>query len=81
MRSLADPPELLSVKQVARRFGVAEGTVWRWEKTGRIPTALRLSRSFVRWRKQDLEQFEDALAKQSTPHAPREDGRLSSRGA
>src|SRR5438132_13259 len=33
---------LLTVQQVAKRYGIGRRTVWRWEATGRIPRSLVL---------------------------------------
>jgi predicted DNA-binding transcriptional regulator AlpA len=51
----ADANKLLSIKQVARRYGVARSTVWRWEATGLIPRGLRISRGTVRWLAAEIE--------------------------
>jgi predicted DNA-binding transcriptional regulator AlpA len=52
---ITDPAKLLSIKQVARRYGVARSTVWRWEATGLIPRGLRISRGTVRWVATEIE--------------------------
>lgn len=46
--------QLLTVKQVARRFAVSTATVWRLAKTHDIPQPIRIGRS-VRWRASDLD--------------------------
>lgn len=52
-------PELLTVRDVARRLRVAPRTVWRWSKTGELPPPLRLgpTRRTVRWKAVDIDDF------------------------
>jgi len=45
---------------VARLCGVSPVTVWRWSKSGRLPTPRRLSEGVTVWNVGDLRQ---ALAK------------------
>jgi prophage regulatory protein len=52
---------LLTIQQVARRFGVAVRTIWRWEANGQIPRGVRLTRGTVRWREQDIERHVASL--------------------
>jgi predicted DNA-binding transcriptional regulator AlpA len=54
-------PRLLTVQQVAKQFGVAERTVWRWEALGTIPRGLRLTRNTVRWRAEEIDGHIAAL--------------------
>lgn len=37
--------------------GVDRKTLWVWEKRGKVPPAIRLSRSVQGWRKSTLEAF------------------------
>jgi predicted DNA-binding transcriptional regulator AlpA len=53
-RSLPATRQLLSAKQVARRYDVAVRTIWRWEMEGRIPRAVRVTRGTVRWREEEI---------------------------
>jgi predicted DNA-binding transcriptional regulator AlpA len=53
---------LLSVKQVARKYGVTQQTIWRWEKKGRIPRGARLTSQTVRWREDVIDQHLSSLA-------------------
>jgi predicted DNA-binding transcriptional regulator AlpA len=53
---------LLTVQQVAKHFGVAERTVWRWEALGTLPRGLRLTRNTVRWREEEIERHVASLA-------------------
>jgi excisionase family DNA binding protein len=52
--------QLLTTRQVARRFGVDRSTVNRWVKQGRIP-AINTPGGQCRYRQADIEQ---ALSKQ-----------------
>jgi predicted DNA-binding transcriptional regulator AlpA len=58
-------PRLLTVQQVAKHFGVAERTVWRWEALGTFPRGLRLTRNTVRWREEEIERHVASLGRQS----------------
>ncbi len=46
------------VRKVAKRFGVARSTIWRWLDEGSFPTPYRFGRLTVRWHEEDLKQFE-----------------------
>jgi predicted DNA-binding transcriptional regulator AlpA len=48
--------KLLTIDQVASRYGVAARTIWRWEALGHIPRAVRMTRATVRWRADDIEK-------------------------
>jgi prophage regulatory protein len=54
-------PRLMTIQQVAQRFGVGKGTIWRWESEGRIPRAIRVTRRTVRWREADIDAHVAAL--------------------
>jgi predicted DNA-binding transcriptional regulator AlpA len=58
-------PPLLTVQQVARQFGVAARTVWRWEALGTIPRGLRLTRNTVRWRAEEIDGHVAALGRRT----------------
>jgi predicted DNA-binding transcriptional regulator AlpA len=47
---------LLTIQQVAKRYGVAVRTIRRWEANDQIPRGVRLTRLTVRWREQDIEK-------------------------
>jgi excisionase family DNA binding protein len=47
---------LLTIQQVARRYGVAIRTIRRWEAQGQIPRGVRVTRGTVRWREADIER-------------------------
>lgn len=51
-------PKYLSAKQVAEMFSISRVTVWRWVRSGRLPTPIKLSPSCSRWRIADLEALE-----------------------
>ena len=56
---MSDPSahtRLLTVLQVAQRYGIATRTAWRWEAVGRIPRGLRLTASTVRWREDEIDR-------------------------
>ncbi len=57
-------PESANVRLpvVAALCGVSPVTVWRWSKSGRLPTPRRLSEGVTGWNVGDLRQ---ALAKQA----------------
>jgi predicted DNA-binding transcriptional regulator AlpA len=53
------PIELLSLEQVAERYGVAVRSIQAWTKRNEgFPRPLRFSRRILRWRLVDLEAFE-----------------------
>lgn len=48
-----------SVDQVAQRYGVHRGTIWRWLKSNLMfPRPVRLSPGCTRWRLSDVEAWE-----------------------
>jgi predicted DNA-binding transcriptional regulator AlpA len=49
-------PRLLTIQQVAKRFGVSVRTIWRWEAAKRIPRGVRLTSATVRWWEDDIER-------------------------
>lgn len=61
------PPaeELLSVKQVARRWNVGVATIWRWSANGTMPEVVRLGPGITRWRYSDIVAHEAAGQKRS----------------
>ena len=62
---------LLTVQQVAKRYGIGRRTVWRWEATGRIPRGVRLGHLTVRWRAEDIEQHLASLVPSKPAPRPR----------
>jgi prophage regulatory protein len=55
---LRPPCKMLSMKEVARRLGFTDRTIWRWVKKGRFPQPLRFSAAAIRWRAEDIERIE-----------------------
>ena len=49
-------------KDLASRYSVTRGTIWRWAAEGRIPQPLKLTPGCARWRIVDLESFEQAVS-------------------
>lgn len=51
MPALAAPPGaiLITVAQVAMKYGVGERTIWRWEEEGRIPRRKVSEPKNVKW--------------------------------
>jgi len=60
---MSDQPiiRLLTIQQVAKRYGVAARTIWRWEALGQCPRGVRLTRGTVRWREDDIERHVASL--------------------
>ena len=56
METRADPLELLTIVEVADLFKAAVKTIRTWERTGRIPPALRIHGS-LRWPRTQLEDW------------------------
>jgi predicted DNA-binding transcriptional regulator AlpA len=54
-------PAWLSVKQLARRYGAHEATIWRWCREGRFPQPVKLAGgNLTRWSISDVENWEQA---------------------
>ncbi|WP_192036163.1 helix-turn-helix domain-containing protein [Halomonas sp. YLGW01] len=47
-----------SVKQLARRYGTHEATIWRWSREGRFPAPVKLAGNLTRWSLHDVESWE-----------------------
>ena len=45
-----EPVEFASDIQLARRYAVSRGTIWRWTDEGILPKPLKLGPSCTRWR-------------------------------
>jgi predicted DNA-binding transcriptional regulator AlpA len=53
-----------SDQQLADRYGVSRVTIWRWRKSDpSFPQPISLSPGCVRWRLDQIEQWEAAKAK------------------
>ena len=50
--------KLLSVSALCERYGVSRSTLYGWLKIGLLPQPIRLTARCVRWRPEDLAQFE-----------------------
>lgn len=53
-----EAPKFLSDKDLAKRFGVARATPWRWVQSGTFPAPVKLSPNCTRWRLSDVEAWE-----------------------
>jgi prophage regulatory protein len=51
----------LSVDQIALRFGVSKGSIWRWRRNGDFPNPVKLGGTTTRWRLADIEDWEGRL--------------------
>lgn len=58
-------PDLLTVRDVARRLSISERTVWRWTSLGLLPLPVHPHARSTRWRSADIERYLEELA----PHA------------
>jgi excisionase family DNA binding protein len=56
-----DPDRLLTVGEVAARFGVSSRTIFRMVRDGRFPPPVRLGRHVSRWFGSDVRHYLDAL--------------------
>ena len=52
-----DSGELLTTLELSRRYGICVGTLQNWRSQGRGPTYVKLGRSAVRYRTEDIEAF------------------------
>ncbi|MDN6320678.1 MAG: AlpA family phage regulatory protein [Marinobacter sp.] len=48
----------LSDKDLAKRYGVARATPWRWVQAGVFPAPVKLSPNCTRWKLADIEAWE-----------------------
>ena len=49
----------LSDKQLAERYAVTRGTIWRWQRKGDFPHSVKLAGA-TRWRLEDVERWEQS---------------------
>ncbi len=69
-------PPLLSVRDVAARYGVGVSTVWRWTKTDpAFPVPIQITNGTTRWRRAELDAFE-ASRERSVPKSVRADAEV-----
>ena len=52
----------LSDQQVAKRYGVERGSVWRWVRQGNFPKPVKLSPGCSRWPIEELITYEEKCA-------------------
>lgn len=55
----------LNDDQLAERYGVSRATIWRWTSKGILPKPIKFTKSCTRWRKDQIEQRDAEIAKQS----------------
>lgn len=56
----------LSDEQLASRFSVSRGTVWRWHRNDpTFPRPVKLSPGCTRWKLAEIEAWESAQAKET----------------
>jgi predicted DNA-binding transcriptional regulator AlpA len=58
-------PDLLTVRDVARRLSISERTVWRWTALGLLPTPVHPHARSTRWRAADIERYLEELSTRS----------------
>lgn len=62
---------MLTLEQVAERYGVTKVTIGRWHRAGEFPRPVRIGRRLIRWHAAMLDSFDAALqvkaAQQSQP--------------
>ena len=52
----------LSDKDLAARYGVFRGTIWRWLSERRLPAPVRIGPNTTRWRLADIEEHDRKFA-------------------
>ncbi len=55
-------PDLLTVREVARRLSISERTVWRWTALGVLPLPVHPHTRSTRWRAADIERYLESLS-------------------
>lgn len=60
-------PDLLTVREVARRLSISERTVWRWTALGLLPPPVHPHARSTRWRAADIVRFLEGLSAHSGP--------------
>jgi excisionase family DNA binding protein len=61
--------KLLTVKELAKLLGVAEGSIYHWISQGRL-SVIRLSKRCVRFRESDLQNLLDSLKVEAVAERP-----------
>ena len=62
---LAMTPDLLTVRDVARRLSISARTVWRWTALGLLPPPVHPHNRSTRWRTADIERYLERLSAHS----------------
>ena len=55
-------PDLLTVREVARRLSISERTVWRWTALGLLPPPVHPHARSTRWLAADIERYLEGLS-------------------
>ena len=55
--------EFLSDRDLAIRYGVNRGTIWRWSQAGHLPKPIQLAENCTRWSRTSIDALEAAKAK------------------
>jgi predicted DNA-binding transcriptional regulator AlpA len=63
---VAVTPDLLTVRDVARRLSVSERTVWRWTALGLLPRPVHPHARSTRWRAADIARYLEELSATSS---------------
>lgn len=53
----AAPTRLLRRRAVAERVGLSAVTIWRLERSGQFPKAIRISPGAIAWKESDVEEW------------------------
>ena len=53
--------QLLTISDLAERYGVTRQSIYNWRKSGKLPNSILIGQS-RRWNIADIEAFEQALA-------------------
>ena len=56
--TLSPAPTLLSVIDLARRYGVSQATIWRWRESGILPAPVKVGPKLVRWTGEAIDEWE-----------------------
>lgn len=51
--------QIISIADLCRLLGKTRITIWRWQKAGRLPSAIRLGPNSVGFRKSDIQHWLD----------------------
>lgn len=54
--------QFLTDRDLAERYRIHRATVWTWTREGRLPRPVRLTPRCSRWRLEDIEAAEQAMA-------------------